>query len=111
MMILLPLLFVSGCAVLGTHTQILTSDEELFSIVEGSKLTVVRNNKPTEIIAPAQLITLYKGNLLKQEKEANSKAVKGARAAKKQGAWLGAIGSLLAIVAGLFGKAKLKKKE
>jgi len=83
----------------------------MFSIVAGSKLTVIRDNKPTEILAPAQLIAIYKGNLLNQEKEANAKLLKGTRAAKKQGKIWTAIGSLLGVLMALFGKGVLGGKK
>ena len=86
------------------------SDEEIFTIVEGSKFTTIRDGKPIEIIAPAQLVALYKGNLLKLEEEANVRVIKTARNAKKQGAFLGIIGSVFTIIAGLIGKGVLKKK-
>ena len=67
----------------------------------------------TEFAADEDLAVIYKGSLLELEQEANSRAIKSARAAKTKGAVFGSLGSILAIISGLLGKGlldKLKKK-
>jgi hypothetical protein len=97
--------FCSGCfGAKGSLPTVLTQKEMMWTIPAGQKFTAIQKPaypKPTEfVVADDDLAVLYKGNLLEVEKEANRRAVKQARTAKTQGAVLGIIGSILALIAG-----------
>ena len=102
----------SGCAMLAKQSlpTVLTSKEQLWIIPAGTPFKAVQTPKePAKefVVADADLVVLYQGNLQELEQEANRKAVKAARKAKTTGAVWGSIGSLLAIIAGMFGKKKI----
>ena len=112
---LLPL-FGSGCAGLGKNFQILTSDDQQWTIPAGTDFKATQkplHNDLTDFKAAADLMVLHKGTYLKLEQEANSRAIKGARDAKKQGKIWTVIGSVLTLITAVAGKGifdKVKKK-
>ena len=107
------LLSAPGCARFGKNSLILTTKDRLWIIPQGTSFKAVINDKTplTEYIADDDLVVMYKGNLLELEKEANKRVIGATRSAKKQGALLGIIGSVLSIAAGLIGKGILKRKK
>ena len=111
-MMLAQLLFVSGCVSLEPRSGILTSKEQMWTIPAGTKFTAIQAPKystPKEFAADEDLAVLYKGKLLELEVEADSRAFKAADQARTRGLWLGILGSLLALIAGLVIKAIFSK--
>ena len=108
------LFFASGCASLGLNQGILISREQQWTIPKGVEFKAIQKPTYTELtgfIADEDLAIVYKGTLIELEEEANRRAIKAGRTAKTKGALFGSLGSLLAIVAGLVTKSKLKKKK
>lgn len=112
--VVLLVMCCSGCAMLAKaqYPTVLVSNEQQWTIEKGQEFTAIQKpkfDKPTKFIADEDLAVLYKGNLLALEQEANSKAIKAARAARTQGAAWGAIGSLLTAAAGFAAKKGIGK--
>ena len=107
-MMILLLTCASGCSSYGKGSLILRRDEKLFSIVPGSKIQTVNDG---EILAPEDLIAMYKGNLLRLEEEANSRVIKTARTGKRNNAIWGFIASLFSIIATIMAKRKITRQK
>lgn len=100
---------LSGCAMMAKSKlpTVLTSREQQWTIPAGTEFTAIQKPKHstlTKFAADEDLMVLHKGTYLELEQEANSRAIKQARAAKTQGALWGSLGSILAIIASLLGK-------
>ena len=111
--LLLLVLFVSGCANYGQKSVILTSREEVFIIPAGANFVAIQPPNitiPQEFIAPETLVVLYKGQLLELEEAANKRVLKAPRQNKMKALIGGGIVSLLGIGAGLIKKFKGGKK-
>ena len=111
MMIITPVLFVSGCLISAKKSTILVSREQQWTIPKGVDFNAIQKpNHPelTAFKADEDLMVLYKGKYLEEEKKWNDKAFKLADSTKKKATIFGVIGSALAFLAGLFGRRKKK---
>jgi hypothetical protein len=109
LIVILLAVMCSGCAAIAKQSlpTVLTSKEQMWIIPAGTPFKAVQSAKePAKefVEATSDLVVLYEGNLQELEQEANRQAITKARAAKKQGALLGGLGSILTILAGLLGK-------
>lgn len=112
-------LFCAGCSTAKKELPtILTSKDVMWTIPKGVAFKAIQKpayKELTEFVVPDDdLKVLYAGSLLELEQEANKKAVKGARIAKKEGMTLGIAGSILTFLTGLLGvfiKNRNSKKE
>src|SRR3990167_498692 len=95
---------------------VLTSENLQWTIPAGTLFKAIQ--KPTyptltEFSVPNDLVVLHKGNLIELEKEANRKAIKGARRARMNGMMWGIMGTFMTALAGAAGKKVFdwKRKE
>jgi hypothetical protein len=77
-------------------------------IPRGGNFTALQNNTLSTFKAEEDLLVLYKGKYLEEEKEWDTKALKVGTEQKNKGLMLG-MGALLTLVSGIIG-ASLKKK-
>jgi len=109
-------LLLSGCATLQSKLPtVLVTSELQWTIPAGVTFKAIQKPaypKLTEFtVADQELVIISKGNLLELEQEANNRAIKAARGAKKEGVIWGSIGSLLAFLSALVAKFKLLKRK
>lgn len=105
-------LLISGCGITQQQVRdnlptVLTSENLQWTIPAGVTFKAIQ--KPaypqlTEFAIPADLVVMHKGNLLSLEKEANKRAIKGARKARMNGMMWGVLGTFMTALAGAAGK-------
>lgn len=113
-MIGLLLVSVSGCALLGHRSVVLTSKDETWTIPKGATFNAVQTpdiKEITEFIAPDDLVVMYKGNLLELQEEANERVFKEVNNAKKKGKILALITGIIGLAGGLIRRFKPKGKK
>ena len=107
------LVSVAGCRILGKKSVILISKDLVWTIPKGETFRAIQRPaypKITDFVADEALSILYQGKLLELEKEANDRAFKQAKVAKKQGMLIGTVGSIFAFLGGILAYFKKKKK-
>ena len=103
-----------GCLSLGLGSGVLTNKDKSWIILKGSEFTAIQAPEykiPTKFLAEDDLLVLYKGKYLEQEKAWSSKAWKLADESKVRGLFLGIFGSIISAAAAMLVKNMLSKKE
>ena len=104
MMLSFPLLSLSGCTTLGKKQPILISSERQWIIPQGNEFSAITKPKDPvkKVIADDDLVVMYKGELVKLEKEADARVFTSADASKTKGLIFGGLASLLMLFAGVY---------
>lgn len=98
-------LTLSGCAslIMKPQSVILLPEERIFTVPAGTPIKVILDNKPMEMTFPNDMKLVSIEYLVKQENKVTNALFDKIKANKEKTATMGIVGSILAIVAGIFG--------
>lgn len=102
-------LAISGC--LRTQPIILTEEDRIFTLREGTPITLYLDKVKKDMVFPYDMKIVSPKILVKQEQLLNSETLKKIKAEKSKGDIMKIAGSIFAVLGGLIGMLAKRKKK